>query len=276
MAGKDTLFYVLECAVEGCDAEFYINDVPIVLRGEAHGKYYGGQCNQHLIDGINEIEIIINPGPTPGEALKGQDGVRRRLAPDKEAKAGAILAVYPYGAVVRGPERKPLMSAHWTATEDTPEFFPKVVTGITDLGPLFGQWDWEKSEAVQLDDPTLEEIEELVAKLHQSLLTGDPELYIKTSQARFKNTERAYALKPGKKEDLVRLGTRSDSRQHWWGLEPLNPPDFDFRLCGRNRLVEIVNKDWEPPLKELADDEDGVSTYPMLLGKKDGDLEILL
>lgn len=37
-----------------------------------------------------------------------------------------------------------------------------------------------------------------------------------------------------------------------------------------------IFKDWEPPLKELADDEEGVSTYPMLLGKKDGVLEILL
>lgn len=37
-----------------------------------------------------------------------------------------------------------------------------------------------------------------------------------------------------------------------------------------------IFKDWEPPLKELADDEEGVSTYPMLLGRKDGVLEILL
>jgi len=275
-AKEDIRFYVLECAVECCNAEFYINDIPVVLRGEDFGKYYAGQCNQYLVDGENEIEIVINPGPTPGEALKGEDGKRRRFTPDKEAKAGAILAVYPYGAVARGPERKPLMSAHWTAKENTPEFFPKVVTSVQDLGPLFGAWDWENSRALTLDEATLDAIALDLAKLHHSLMAGDPEPYIQMSRARFINTERAYSLKPGEKENIVRLGTRSDSRQHWWGLEPLDPETYDFRLCCRNRLVEIIDKNWEPPLKEFADDEGGVSTYPMLMGKKNSKMEIWL
>lgn len=273
---KDVRFYVLECAVEGCTAEFYINDIPVVLRGEAFGKYYGGQCNQYLVDGENEIEIVVNPGPMPGEALAGEGGRRSRIVPDKEAKAGAILSVYPYGAVVRGPERENLMSVHWTAKEDTAEFFPKVASSLKDLGPLFGPWDWETSKPFSLDDAEAEEIGAALETLHKSLAEGDPEPYIRMIQKGFANVEHAYSLKPGDKETHVRIGTRSDSRQHWWGLEPLDPGQYDFRLCGRNRLVQIVDRNWEPPLKEKPDDEGGVSTYPMLMGRKDKNLEIWL
>ena len=277
MAAKDTKYYVLECAVEGCNAEFYLNDVPIVLRGDEYGKFYAGQCNQHLVDGVNEISILINPGPTPGESISGLLKERTPLTPDKEAKAGAILALYPYGAVTGGPQRKPLMSAHWLPRkEGLEEIFPKVVSASHDLGPLFGEFDWHKTETLTLDSETMSEAEDLLNDLHQSMLSGDPEPYIKTSKPILKSVERAYGLKPGAKEKLIRLGTRSDSRQPWWGLEPIDPAAFDFRLCGQNRLLEVLNKNWEPVLKEFADDEGGVSTYPMFIGRLEGEMRIVL
>jgi hypothetical protein len=267
-------FLVFECAVEGCVAEFYLNGIPITRRGPDLGKFYGGPCNAEILDGLNEIAIVINPGPTPGEALPGKDRKRSR-ALSVGAKASASLTLYPHGAVVGGPERKLLMNAGWLGRDDRPEVFPKVVTNRKDLGERFGKWDWQDAPRLELAEQEINEIGELVNYLHLSLTVGDPELLIETSAPRLKDIERAFRLKAGDKAALIRQVTEEDADRPGWGMEPLETDQFDFRLVAQDRLVEIVNKNWEPPLKELPDENSGVCSYSMMLAKLDGKWKIV-
>ena len=75
-------FYVFECLARGCVAEFYLNDIPIIRRGSGVGLEYGGQVNQYLVDGTNELTIVVNPGPVPGEAGSITTVDARKVATD--------------------------------------------------------------------------------------------------------------------------------------------------------------------------------------------------
>jgi len=267
-------FYVLECSVEECVAEFYLNDIPVVRRGPALGQHYAGQSNHLLVDGYNELSILIEPGPTPGEAIVGEGGSRVRR-PLPGARAVAHLCQYPPGATVGGPSRKEVMAIAWEAQGDEPMVLPRVATVRIDLGPLFGRWIWQDAPALSLNDQALAEVHETLASLHRSLEAGDPEPFIALSKTRLRELQRAYGTPPGAKERIIRKVMDDDSSQPWWGLQPLSGHHGGWRLCGRNGLVEILADDWRPALRENPDDSGGVGFYDLMLGRSEGTWEIV-
>ncbi len=270
-----TAFYVLECMADGCVAEFYLNDVPVVGRGPDLGKQYAGQSNQYLVDGLNEISILVNPGPTPSKAIHGPGGRRIRAAAPG-AKASASLCRYPFGATVGGPSREELARAEWFGPAgDAPVVFPLVVTARKDLGKLAGRWEWESSERIALDAESRAGIGMLLSELRTSLDAGDPEPFIEAGRTRLAELALAYGQPPGKKERIIRKAMDDDSSQPWWGMQDLDPKQFDFRLCGRNRLVEALNADWNPCLREKPDPSSGVGLYGMMIGRSGGRWKIL-
>ena len=268
-------YYVFECAVNECDAEFYLNDIPVVLRKKDGGRLFGGQVNELVMDGLNEISVIVNPGPEPGLAITGREGKRDRFVA-KDAKLFAALSIYPAGAVVGGPDRKELMRLEWAAADDGwPKVFPAVVSNSQGLGPLLGEWAWEGAPRITLDAETVKEIATYLNGLQESLAQGDPELFIQEGVVRLEEVERAFGLKAGSKAEQVRKVTLRDAGEPWWGMQPLNTGQFDLRLCACSRLVECVGRDFQPLLKENPDEDGGVGMYDMLLGRIDDQWRIV-
>jgi hypothetical protein len=267
-------FYVFECSADGVNAEFYINDIPIIRRGEEFGKKYGGPCNQYLIDGVNELSAILVPGEIPSESLSSKTG-RTRIKLKEKASVKAELSVYPFGAVMGGPAKKVLMSVDFQLEPDQWMVFQKVISARTDLGKLFGEWEWQKAPRIELTPDTLKEIQKFIKDLHMSLAAGDPELFLELGEPRLKDIEKAFDLIPGEKADLIRTVTLDDAEQDWWGVEDLNPDDYDLRLCAHDRMVEIINKKWKPILQEHPDPEGGVGTYSMTISKLNGKWKIV-
>ena len=83
---------VVEAEVHDCAVELYINDIPAGLCGIGINQKTTIPINEYLIDGINKLSVLINPGDTP-------DAV---LLPSKESKAA-------YGAQ---PPDSPLMDIY--------------------------------------------------------------------------------------------------------------------------------------------------------------------
>lgn len=262
------MFYVLECSVKGCNAEFYLNDIPIVRRGPVYGTAYSGPVNPFLVDGVNALEIVVNPGPTPGEAVAGPSGERRRLLAGAGAFARAKLARYPFGAVVDGPDREQLSAIEWeVARPSVPEMFPQVASRSVDLGGLFGPWAWQSAPPVELDDATVAEIHGFIEKFHANRAAGDADYFITASRMRIADLDTAYNSPPGKREADIRYMTAVSSRKPGWGLEPLEPAQYDLRLCAQGRMVECISKRWLPVVAETPDPEGSVIRYPMLIAK---------
>ena len=192
------------------------------------------------------------------------------------AKAMARLVRYPFGAVVGGPSGEILMHCDWQAPEEaTPFVFPRAVSTRTDLGEMFGSWHWQEADRIDLDEDVRGELGVFLEELRGPLAAGDPEPLIELSRPRLKDLARAYSLPPGQKERQIRDVTELDARQPWWGMQPLEPESYAFRLCGRGRLVELVGQDWEPVLKENPDEDGSLGQYGMFVGRLDGEWTIL-
>jgi hypothetical protein len=274
MVNNKKIFYVLECKTSGINAEFYLNDIPIERRGKEFGNFYGGPCNQYLVDGVNEMSAIIIPGEIPSESLHSKTG-RKRIKLEEKVEVKAELSIYPFGSIVGGPDKKVLMSFDWQLESNQWMVFQKVISSRADLGKLFGEWEWQKAPRIELNSKTLKEIYKFIEELHKSLSVGDPEPFLELGALRLKDTDKAFNLIPGEKADLIRKVTLDDSEQYWWGMEDLNPEDYDLRLCANEKMVEVINKKWKPILQESPDEEGGVGTYSMCISKIDDKWQIV-
>lgn len=267
-------FFVLECRTALCNAEFYLNDIPVTLRGPDYGTELKGPMNHLVRSGVNTLEIVVNPGPTPGQALVGAGGERRRETPPEGAFAAIKLSTYPKGAVIDGPDEQELVSLQWRARAETPEFFPRVVGVAADLGETFPPWRHEAAQPLRLDDETRQSVAAFVLAVHGYVTVNDFEMFALLSEPRCTDTDVAYGKRPGATTELVQISLENQSRQAWWGMQPLQPAAYDFRLCGKNRLVECVSAQWKPVIEEVPDPEGAISRYPMMVGRIDGEWRI--
>lgn len=291
-------FYVLEARVGGCEAEVWLNDVPIIRRGDQLGVQYGGQVNQFVRDGLNELAIVVHPGPVPAEALLGPGGARLRRPgrtpppppdeplpqgvtaqaedPSAPPEAWARLARYPRGAVVGGPDAEPLLEVRWTADPHQLGFYPRVVTRRADLGPIAGGWVWEEATRHEAITPALEEeVLSLLEEVRAGLERGDPEPFLARSQLRLAELARAYGFDVAAKEQQIRAGTALDAEKVGYGLEPLRRDQLSLRLCGEGRLIEVIGADWLPALRELPRGEEGQAAFGMFVAQLEGRWEIV-
>ena len=266
-------FYVLECEVSGTTAEFFVNDIPLTRRGMGIGHYLGAPINQYLVDGVNQLKLVIEPGPIPSESESGRKGKKTVWTPGEE-KVWAKIKKYPRGAVVGGPDGRLLLEAEWPIRDSRqnrddfqPQEYPLAVVEERDLGEMFGPFEWQAAPQLALDDDTRGEIEDLLRELCESLAAGDPEPYIKLQANRISETARAYNNSPREKAVRIRQVTAEDAAQSWWGFEPLDPEQFDLRLVAGQRLIQCIARDWNAIVREHEDDEGGRSYYPLMVGK---------
>lgn len=269
----EKVFYILECGVENCRAEFWLNDIPVTLRGQEEGVFFGGPVNPLVQDEMNEISILVHPGKTPATRLTG-GAARSRFDPG-DARAWAKLSWYPFGSIVGGPDGMELLAAEWTGTPGQPEVFPKVVTKRGHLGDLFGPWLWHTAPPLALDEEEREQIDDVLETLRNAFDNGDVEPFMKRSQTRLDDLEKSHGLEPGEKSGIIRLLLRKDMANPWWGMQPIARQGMVRRLCGGNRLVQLLAGDGKPPLREKPEPDGSVSYYDMILGKVGGDWHIV-
>ena len=268
------MFYVLECRAEQCTAEFYINDIPVIRRGPDIGDAFGGPVNFFMVDGVNTLDILVHPGPTPAEAVSGPGGNRYRMVPEKGAAASAALAAYPKGAVLEGPDREEIVSVEWKAGEGAC-VFPTTKGVRIDLGDLYGRWKWQDAEPLDPDAGAFDEARDFVIGIHSSLAIGDFDRYVDLGVSRSEEADRAYGKPAGATAGTLRGMKAYCADDPAWGLQMLNPDEFSFRLCGENRVVDCLSKTWKPVLEELPDMEGSVSRYPIMISRIDGEWEIV-
>lgn len=271
MVSKKKVFYVLLAEAEGVEAEFFVNDVPIVRRsGEGAMTDYSGPCNQDLVPGWNVITAVIGPGSTPSSTLRGSPG--RRLATLEKARVQVRLMRYPEGAVAGAPGGDLLAQLEWEAPDlARPITLPRVVSAAVDLGPLGGRWRWQDATPLTLDAPTLREVRAFLETLHGLLSKKDLPRFLALGQQRLADVERAYGRRPGEKAAEIDNAVKGELAKPDWGMLPLEPEAWDLRLCGGNRLIDCVRRDGAPILREKPRAPTNISVeWPVRVAKLDG------
>jgi hypothetical protein len=67
---------IVEAETKSCAVEIYINDIPVGLCGLGPTRKFTRPVHEYLIDGENELAVLINPGDSPSAAKKPSEGPR--------------------------------------------------------------------------------------------------------------------------------------------------------------------------------------------------------
>lgn len=264
MLGIDQMIY-LELNKNNCDVELYVNGIPM-RSSSTSGDKASIPVHQFLVDGKNEIEIVVNPGPTPSKARTAQ-----RELDSTGVQASARLVKYPVGVYPGDASGEVLGSVQWAGQNAKKEIFPKIVASTVDLGQLFGRWQWQDAEVVTLDKITLAEISAYVEKFYAAFSASNGQEMLAFSKLRLEESDKSYPGKNPAEENAMFLKDVEKRKQNKaWKVTPLRPPLFDFRACANGRMVQIINSDWKSPFHGTFEGSDKEYSYRMFLSKIKG------
>lgn len=267
-------FYVIECAAENVFAEFYLNDIPLFVRGPVLGIYADSPVNQYTVDGVNTLSILVRPGPTPAEARSGENGEKTIVQP-KGDKAHVRLVGYPYGALSGGDEGQELLRLDWNGHEEDEFEFPLELSARVDLGEIHGPWCWQDAPILELNDDTRKSVHEFLEAARKDLAAANAEAHIDRVRLHLRELARAYDSRASTKMNLIRTSLAEDKAQPGFGFEELDPESYSLRLCAGGRLIQCVGKDWEPLIKQLPGPDGDTASYEMMIAKIDGEWKVV-
>jgi len=265
----------LDFFVSRCEAEVYINGIPIRYYKE-HAQASSVPLLPYVIEGMNTLELVIDPGPTPSKALEGAEVVENAKRTNEKGFAEAKVVRYPDGVYPGDPSGEVLATLGFDVIAATAKK-PRIARATFEIKkgdePNLVRWAWVDAKKIDLKKDG-EEIRKTVEYVWQCFSKGDytAEMF---ALKKICLQEDTHAYPAGRGVD----GTRRRMEQYLssliaepdWGIVPLDPDQFDFRLCADGRLVQIISKDWVPTVRSAPlKDYGGPVDYAMFLGKVNG------
>lgn len=251
-----------ELMVKNCTAELYLNDIPLKRLNPSEQQFISIPAHQFLVPGTNILELVVNPGLTPSLARIGNVEL-----PVTGIVAEARVMRYVEGMYTGDPAAEKLAEVVWRPGITERERFPKIVRVQFDCGAAFGRWAWQDAQEIDLkrDMPA---IAELVRMVHEAFRTGVAAPVLERGALRLSEGAHAYPVR-----SIESLRTRQAAyfernvKQEGWAVEPLDPPQADYRLCAGGRMVEIIDKNWQPTIRSKPVKSGDVFPFPMFLSK---------
>jgi hypothetical protein len=259
-----------ELTVKNCSAEIYLNDIPLKKLNGNEQSFISIPAHQFLVPGTNVLEIVVNPGGTPSSARIG--GAELPVA---GIVAEARVMRYAEGMFTGDPGGEKLAEAVWRPGAAATEQFPKLVRAQFDCGAGFGRWAWQDAQALDLkrDMPA---ISNLVQVVHEAFRTGQAGPVLERGSLRLIEGAKAYPARTLESIRKMQAGYfESNVQEEGWAVEPLDPAQADYRLCADGRMIEIVNKNWQPTIRSKPVKSGDVFPFPMFLSKIDGKFVII-
>lgn len=257
---------VLEAQVEHCRAEVYINDVPVTLLGPGLGtSALGAPIGEYLVSGANLITLLIEPGPTPSRAYEAHEA---KL--EAGATASAKIVSYEPGAVPEDGSGEEHAKAEWKHTNETS--FPVRVNGQGQVGAMIPRWSWLDAPKLVLNDALRKEALAVIEQVHAAFAAGDSDDLL--DPLTLSIAERAAASGRDVERDMAQFAVMIDTASvRNWKVPPLKPEDFDFRVCGGERLLDCVAKDWGAVIRSGPGPES--MTLGLKLARIGGELKVV-
>lgn len=271
MSEPDTVI-MAQLEVKDCSAELYLNGVPLIRLG---ADTLGGEnraVQQWLTRGDNTLELLVEPGPTPREAR-----THTRQLPKKDIRAVARLVKFKEGAEGTAASGTILAEAsfEWDIKMPDPMTFPFSLQTATALGSSFGPWAWESYPVLTLDEPLIEEACGVLEELDTAVKGGHADRIWQLTELSMRDTIKAY---PALNEVFLRADITEMLQVFGADGDPTSARDkaqHDFRLVGRGKLLELVDKDFRPSFRLKDTKRDQVVPFPTYLARVGKELRIV-
>jgi hypothetical protein len=264
--------------VSACRAELHVNGWPVARRGPT-GVINASRPVQHfLVPGLNELELLVEPGATPSQARDG-----RRQLDRQGASASAQLMRFRDGVMATRDNGEVLCEVVWKSADgaapapgapemlEDPSTFPKSLGAICDLGATAPRWPWQDAPVPEL----VAEARAVLEALTQALHGGSVDAFHDLVAASSADWLRAYpvwtdAMMRQDHERFVSFYARSGEPTF-----PLAPDRHDFRLVAGGRVLECVDDDFTPSIRLRAPTTGEAVPYELFLARIDGSLRVV-
>lgn len=263
---------ILEAQVDGCDAEIYLNGIPLALLLSPRNRAVSVPVLQYLVAGANHVMLAINPGATPVTAMEGPDWTALQTA-----RASVRLVSYPPGAFPGDPAGVEHLARFWTG--DGQDGGTRRVEGTVDWPAdrwpcPAGPWAWESASVLDLETAR-GPVEDFIALVHKALVARDANFMLQVSDIHLRELAAAYSLDLTEERQTGMEVFAEEFARPDWAMTPLSPGDHDLRLCAGGRLVQCVRADREPVLCAEPDEDGDIYFFTMLIGVVNRQLRVL-
>jgi hypothetical protein len=270
---RDTVT-MTQLETKGCVAELYLNGVPVSRIGPEPGRIpiENVAVEQLIVPGPNTLELLVEPGESPGQARSG-----RRELEFRPMKAAARLMRYRDGGDTEPGHGEVLLEVEYRWSDASLERieFPTSSSGVVDLGQAHGRWAFLDAAPLSLDEPLIHEASQLLDELEAALRTKNLGRLWSLSEPQLRDVLVAY---PALSEAFLRADLEQMVAHYGKLSDPVLPRDpgaHDFRLVANGRLLQLVDADWSSSFK-LRDPESGEAVgYPLFVGRVGSELRVV-
>lgn len=258
----------LDVEVRGCQAVLLLNGIPVTRMGGDNGTLANGiPVQQFVLDGANELEVVVNPGPTPSR-MRQPAG----LLDAKDARISVKAMQYRRGTIAGEGGGEELARVNWGGVPAAA--FPLSLKAHFQLRRSWGPYAWESAPPLGAAGGLRAEIEPLLRRLAADFLKGEVDVYEELAATCLRETDQAYGREEGDTLSSLSKGVLVASCDDDWALVPLQQVKWDLNLCAGGRMVDCVAEDWHPILRSV-EIEGSTSYFPAKLARLNGQLRIV-
>jgi len=257
--------YTAECYTQNVNVEFYINDIPVSIRGPGFGSFWGAPVNQYLVNKDNKISMIIKPGDIPSRAKTGPLTGSYLAYPGDREKALMRICSYPKGALLGGSSGKEIARIAWPEKRilrknvEINDFklnnYPLIKEEIFNIGNFFNAAkSYQKAISLKLIDEIKLNLSQFLEEFHSYIEKGNVDKFIELTSLRIRENADSYGKNINENIDLIKSEFKRNMSSESWALFGLDTQCYDFRLCAGNKMVHCIAKDWKPIIREMPAD----------------------
>ena len=269
--------YAAECYAKNVNVEFYINDIPISIRGPGFGSFWGAPINQYLVNKQNIVSMVIKPGDIPSRAKIGPV-TGKYLASHNEGEEALIrICSYPKGALLGGPEALEIARISWPEKRtikskiDLDDYklnsYPLTKEERFKIGKIFSATrSYAKAATIKkLTESLTLSLSEFLQELYECIQQADDQKFIKLTSHRILDNTHSYGKDIKECMKQVESGFKLNLSLQDWALAPLDTENYDFRLCANGKIIHCVSRDWKPIIREKPLEDKSQSFYDIFV-----------
>jgi len=265
-------FLIVETSTYQCAAESQINGIPLCRLTPTTSILDSRPVHQFLLPDRNILTLVVEPGPTPTQALAP---AAQPFSPKPKTMASLRLMSMPRGSFPEDPGVRELLRIDWRPAPGQPVATPVVLVKSIGIPSVGKRWSWLGGDPLE-GAASLQAIAGMISALRAGFEHRDPEPFIARAQVRFREASEAYELSVDDEVRKFREQFQRLSGEPGFQMQPLDAEQMDLRVCASGKLVDCVDRSWEPLLRstKLPDGSTRLR-YPIKVASLAGTLQIV-
>lgn len=255
---------MLRANCSGCKAEGWVNGLPVARVDGAGYPLITRPVHEYLLPGDNQLLLLVEPGSDPEVPLA--PGPVFQAGP--RAFATLELLQGPRGVFADDPSVRKLASIEWRPAEGTNVQPPVQLRTSVSMSAGRPRWSWLQASPLALTDTVKHEVYRFLSGIAEGLTKGDPAAYLAAASIKFDELAQAYGVSPSEPRGNFTKQWARLSAEPGFRVHPLAEAEMALRLCGEGRVIECLDKNFEPMLRaEIRQNGTTPARYPALVAR---------